>query len=174
MARQIVIGVVGAGENARAADIRNAFALGSAIADEGWVLLTGGRNRGVMDAVNKGAKASGGLTIGILPTKDRRTISVAVDVAIITDMGSARNYINVLTSDVIVACGVGGAGTASEIALALKSGKYVVLFNSSKESGAFFKKIGRRLVMASDSVSKTIDVVRLLLSKRESARRHEQ
>ena len=92
---------MGAGENARAIDIRNAFALGSAIADEGWIVLTGGRNRGVMDAVNKGAKASGGLTVGILPTKDRRTISVAVDVAIITDMGSARNYINVLTSDVI-------------------------------------------------------------------------
>jgi uncharacterized protein (TIGR00725 family) len=127
---------MGAGENARAIDIRNAFALGSAIADEGWIVLTGGRNRGVMDAVNKGAKASGGLTVGILPTKDRRTISGAVDVAIITDMGSARNNINVLTSDVIVACGVGGAGTASEIALALKSNKFVVLFNSSKESRA--------------------------------------
>jgi hypothetical protein len=37
---------------------------------------------------------------------------------------------------------VGGAGTASEIALALKSDKYVVLFNNSKESQAFFKKIG--------------------------------
>jgi uncharacterized protein (TIGR00725 family) len=166
MARRIVIGAVGAGENAQAADIRNAFALGSAIADEGWVLLTGGRNSGVMHAVNKGAKASGGLTVGILPTKDRRTISAAVDVAIITDMGSARNYINVLTSDVIVACGVGGAGTASEIALALKSDKYVVLFNSSKESRAFFKKIGGRLVLESDSVSKTIDVIRLLLAKR--------
>jgi hypothetical protein len=29
---------------------------------------------------------------------------------------------------------VGGPGTASEIALALKSDKYIVLFNSSKES----------------------------------------
>ena len=80
-------------------------------------------------------------------------------------MGSARNYINVLTSDVIVACGLGGAGTASEIALALKSDKYVVLFNSSKESRAFFKKIGGRLVLELDFVSKTIDVIRLLLSK---------
>jgi uncharacterized protein (TIGR00725 family) len=142
---------MGAGENARAIDIRNAFALGSAIANEGWVVLTGGRNRGVMDAVNKGAKASGGLTVGILPTKDKRTISDAVDVAVITDMGNARNYINVLTSDVIVACGAGGAGTASEIALALKSDK--------------FKKIGGRLVLEADSVSKTIDIIRLLLAK---------
>jgi uncharacterized protein (TIGR00725 family) len=156
---------MGAGENARAGDIRNAFALGSAIADEGWIVLTGGRNRGVMDAVNKGAKASGGLTVGILPTKDRRTISAAVDVAIITDMGSARNYINVLTSDVIIACGAGGAGTASEIALALKSDKFVVLLNSSKESRAFFKKIGGRLVLEADSVSEAIRVIRLLVSR---------
>ena len=165
MARRVVIGVMGAGENARAIDIRNAFALGSAIANEGWIVLTGGRNRGVMDAVNKGAKASGGLTVGILPTNDRRAMSLAVDVAIITDMGSARNYINVLTSDVIVACGAGGAGTASEIALALKSEKFVVLFNNSKESRAFFKKISGRLVLEADSVSKTIDIIKLLLAK---------
>jgi uncharacterized protein (TIGR00725 family) len=156
---------MGAGENARAIDIRNAFALGSAIAGEGWVVLTGGRNRGVMDSVNKGAKASGGLTVGILPTKDRRTISAAVDVAIITDMGSARNYINVLTSDIIVACGAGGAGTASEIALALKSDKFVVLFNGSKESRAFFKRIGGQLVVEADSVPKTIEVIKQLLAK---------
>ena len=43
-------------------------------------------------------------------------------------MGSARNTINVLTSDVIVAC-PGGAGTLSEIALALKHGKPVWLLN---------------------------------------------
>ena len=166
MARRPIIGVMGAGENASAIDIRNAFALGSALADEGWVVLTGGRNRGVMDAASKGAKASGGLTVGILPTKNRRTISAAVDVAILTDMGSARNYINVLTSDVIVACGEGGAGTASEIALALKSNKFVVLFNSSGESRALFKKIGGRLVFETGSVAKTIDVIRHLLAKR--------
>lgn len=165
MARRAVIGVMGAGENARAVDIRNALALGSAIADEGWIVLTGGRNCGVMDAVNKGAKASGGLTVGILPTKDRRTISAAVDVAIITDMGSARNYINVLTSDVIIACGAGGAGTASEVALALKYDKFVVLLNSSKESRALFKKIGGRLVLEADSVSKAIRLIRLLVAR---------
>jgi uncharacterized protein (TIGR00725 family) len=165
VARRIIIGVMGAGENARASDLRNAFALGSAIAAEGWVVLTGGRNRGVMDAANKGAKAAGGLTVGILPTKDKGAISVAVDLAIITDMGSARNYINVLTSDVIVACGAGGAGTASEIALALKSDKSVILFSSSTESRAFFKKIGGRLIFETDSVSKTIDIIKKLLAK---------
>jgi uncharacterized protein (TIGR00725 family) len=162
---------MGAGEDARAIDVRNAFALGSAIADQGWIVLTGGRNRGVMDAASKGAKASGGLTVGILPTKNRRTTSAAVDIAILTDMGSARNYINVLTSEVIVACGEGGAGTVSEIALALKAGKFVVLLNNSNESRALFKKIGGRLVFEANSVAKTIDVIGKLLARMARARR---
>ena len=33
-----------------------AFALGQAIAKEGWVLLSGGLEAGVMEAVNEGAK----------------------------------------------------------------------------------------------------------------------
>jgi uncharacterized protein (TIGR00725 family) len=164
---------MGAGENARSIDIRNAFALGSAIADEGWIVLTGGRNRGVMDAVSKGAKAAGGLTVGILPTKDKRTISAAVDVAIITDMGSARNYINVLTSDVIVACGAGGPGTASEIALALKSDKIVILFNSSQESRTYFQKIGGRLVLEAASVSRTVELIKGLLAKMGKSQREQ-
>lgn len=173
MARRGIVGVMGAGENARSIDIRNAFALGSAIADEGWIVLTGGRNRGVMDAVSKGAKAAGGLTVGILPTKDKRTISAAVDVAIITDMGSARNYINVLTSDVIVACGAGGPGTASEIALALKSDKIVILFNGSQESRTYFKKIGGRLVLEADSVSRTVELIKGLLAKMGKSQREQ-
>ena len=55
---------------------------------------------------SKGARVAKGLTIGILPTKDRAFISEAVDIPIITDMGSARNNINVLSSDVVIACGV--------------------------------------------------------------------
>ena len=43
-------------------------------------------------------------------------------------MGNARNCINVLSSHVVVAC-AGGTGTISEIALALKSGRPVILLN---------------------------------------------
>lgn len=46
-------------------------------------------------------------------------------------MGSARNNVNVLSSDVVVACGT-GAGTISEITLALKAQKPIVLLNPSK------------------------------------------
>ena len=165
MTRRFIIGVMGAGDNARDDDVATAFALGAAIAQEGWVLLSGGRNRGVMDAVNRGAKQAGGLTIGVIPGTDKSSMSDAVDVGIVTGMGSARNNINVLSSDVVIACGAGGAGTASEIALALKSKRPVILVNDRAESLAFFEKIGGDLVQASDSVAGTVQMIRSLLAR---------
>ena len=78
-----------------------------------------------MEAVNEGAKNADGnaLTIGILPGKDKKELSDCVDVGIVSGMDNARNNINILSSDVVIACGYGGSGTASEIALALKSGE---------------------------------------------------
>ena len=55
-----------------------------------------------------------------------------VDIPICTGMGSARNNINVLSSDVVIACGT-GAGTTSEVMLALKSDKPVLLLNPSEK-----------------------------------------
>jgi len=104
-----------------------AFTLGRLIAENRWILLNGGRNCGVMDASARGARSAGGMTIGVLPGESRDDVSEGVDIAILTGMGNARNCINVLSSDVVVAC-PGGAGTLSEIALAVKSGRPVVLF----------------------------------------------
>jgi hypothetical protein len=156
---------MGAGDNARDEDVEAAFALGAAIAQEGWVLLSGGRNSGVMDAVNRGAKQTGGLTIGVMPGSDKSSMSDAVDVGIVTGMGSARNNINVLSSDVVIACGAGGAGTASEIALALKSRRPVILLNDRAESLSFFETIGGDLVHASNSVASTVSLIRSLLTR---------
>ena len=67
--RRFTVGVMGAGENAAASDLQNAFRLGELIAWEGWVVLSGGRRAGVMQEVNRGAKqVAGSLTVGILPT----------------------------------------------------------------------------------------------------------
>jgi len=166
MARRPVIGVMGAGDGARPQDIAMARDLGAAVAREGWVLLSGGRDAGIMDAVNQGARAAGGLTIGVLPTADTSHLSDAVDVAIVTGMGSARNAINVLSSDVVIACGVGGAGTASEIALALKSKKSVILLNDSEESRRYFAGIGGARVSVAETVEQAIALTRGLLSTR--------
>jgi uncharacterized protein (TIGR00725 family) len=116
---------------ARRKDVENARVLGELIARREWVLLTGGRDVGVMHAASQGAKkVARSLTVGVLPTT-RDKISKYVDVAIVTEMGSARNNICVFSSQVIVACGLGGSGTVSEVALALKSRRHF-----SKISGA--------------------------------------
>ena len=54
-------------------------------------------------------------------------------------MGAARNVVNVLASDVVVACR-GTGGTLSEIALALRFGRPVVLLDF--DPGAAFLDAG--------------------------------
>ncbi len=158
-----MIGVMGPGSGASKTDQQNAYELGKLIAQEGWVLLTGGRNAGVMRAATEGAKAANGLTVGILPTADDRGISEAVDIAIITDMGNARNNINVLSSDVVVACGM-GAGTASEVALALKGSKKVVLLTDNQESQLFFKGLSAENLLVAKTPASAIEMVKKVLN----------
>lgn len=105
-----------------------AYRLGGLIAKEGWVLLNGGRPAGIMDASAKGAKDQGGITVGILPDATFSGISEYIDIPILTGLGNARNCLNVLSSNVVVAC-PGGAGTLSEIALALKCRRPVILLD---------------------------------------------
>ena len=123
---QPIIGIMGPGDSATSSDLKNANELGHLIAQHDWYLLTGGRNTGVMDAASKGASKAGGTVIGILPSTDKTEASEYLDIPICTGMGSARNNINVLSSDVIIALGT-GAGTTSEIMLALKADKPIVL-----------------------------------------------
>ncbi|HHW28465.1 MAG TPA: TIGR00725 family protein [Syntrophomonadaceae bacterium] len=125
---KFIVGVMGGGEGVSRKTAEMAYQLGKLLANEGWVLLCGGRAAGVMEASAKGAKEAGGLTVGILPGRDKSMASRYIDIAICTGMGDGRNYINVLSSDIVVAL-PGRAGTISEIALALKSGKKVILLD---------------------------------------------
>lgn len=127
--KKTIIGVMGPGAGATEVDKKRAHELGKKIAENGWVLLSGGRNVGVMDAVSRGAHDAGGLVIGILSGKDGNDAPEGVDIPIITGMGGGRNVINVLSSDVVVACGM-GAGTASEVAHAIKLGKPTILLGT--------------------------------------------
>jgi uncharacterized protein (TIGR00725 family) len=123
--------------------VGNAERAGELFARDGWVVLTGGRPFGVMEAALRGAKkVAGSLTIGILPTA-AEVPSPFVDVAIRSDMGHARNNVNVLTSDVVIACGVEGPGTTSEVALALKNDRPVILIAPDAAARAFFSDLGR-------------------------------
>ncbi len=155
--RKIVIGVMGPGITATEIDLDSAYQLGQLIAENGWVLLTGGRASGVMEAANQGAKSVNGLTVGILPNGDLQGASEAIDLAILTDLGHARNAINVLSSDIVIACGM-GAGTASEVALAIKNHKMVILLNQTSESQVFFQQLAPQQVMVVQTPEEAIEV----------------
>ena len=117
------VGVIGAGE-CDAELGRLAEDVGRRVAAAGAVLVSGGMG-GVMEAACRGAKAAGGLTVGILPGPDRRGANECVDIAIATGINEARNLAIIRTSDVLIAVG-GSYGTLSEIGFALKAGKRVV------------------------------------------------
>jgi uncharacterized protein (TIGR00725 family) len=98
--------------------------VGAGLGASGVVLVCGGRG-GVMEAACRGAKSSGGTTVGILPGLDRADANPYVDVVIATGLGEARNALVVNAADAVIAVGR-GYGTLSEIGLALKGGKRVV------------------------------------------------
>jgi hypothetical protein len=160
---KIIIGVMGAGNSGTPKDMDNAYRLGLLIAENHWVLLTGGRNIGVMDAASRGAKSAGGLTVGILPGKNLDGVSEALDLAIVTDLGNARNNLNVLSSQVVIACGM-GAGTASEIALAIKNGKPVILLNEDRISRQFFTSLAPEQIAIAETPETAIALTREILA----------
>jgi hypothetical protein len=129
--RRPLIGVMGGGEGASAAAIQLAEELGAAIAGRGWAMLSGGRPEGVMAAACRGARTvEDHLVVGVLPGDGQghgRQHTAELDLALFTDMGQARNLINVLSADVVVVCGAGGAGTASEAAHAIKAERPLLL-----------------------------------------------
>ena len=129
---KISIGVIGAGDCS--GDVcKLAEEVGERIAKAGAVLVCGGLG-GVMEAVSKGAKKQGGITIGILPGIDKDHANPFIDFPIVTGLGEGRNLLVVRNSDALIAF-PGEFGTLSEIAFSPKLGKPVVGLSTWKVSG---------------------------------------
>jgi len=102
--------------------------LGELLAERGFFVVCGG-GRGVMEAVARGAKKKGGVSIGILPEADPRRAAPDLTYTVCSAMGYARNLSVVASGDVVIA--VGGAwGTLSEIGLARSIGREVILLDT--------------------------------------------
>ncbi len=163
--RKVIISVIGPGETATNQDLEQAYMIGQLIAQEGWVLLTGGRRAGVMEAASCGAKSQGGLTIGILPDRHSQGVSEFVDLAIFTDLGNGRNNLNVLSCEVAIACGL-GLGTVSEIALALKNDKPVIFLGQSLNAQELFGQLSPEKFLTATNPQEAINLVKKLLQRK--------
>ena len=99
--------------------------VGKLVAERGATVVCGGLS-GVMEAAARGATEAGGTAIGILPDEDRRRQNEYLTYSVATGAGQARNLAVVCSGDVVIAIG-GEYGTLSEIGLARKVGRPVVV-----------------------------------------------
>ncbi len=98
--------------------------VGRHLGENGAVVVCGGLG-GVMEAACRGAKTAGGLTVGILPGRNRHDANPYVDIPIVTGLGEARNVVVVSSGQSVIAVS-GGFGTLSEVGHALKLGIPVI------------------------------------------------
>ncbi|HWP34324.1 MAG TPA: TIGR00725 family protein, partial [Thermodesulfobacteriota bacterium] len=122
-AEPLYVAVIGEGEAGPQA-LADAEAVGRLLAARGAVVVCGGMG-GVMDAAARGARAAGGVSIGILPGTRREEGSPALTYRLPTGLGHARNPLVVLAADAVIAIG-GRAGTLTEIGYALIYRKPVI------------------------------------------------
>jgi uncharacterized protein (TIGR00725 family) len=123
----MIIGVIG-DSSCSPEEAKLAENVGELLAQRGATIVCGGLG-GVMEAVCRGAKSKGGLTVGVLPGQDSSTANPWVDIPVVTGIGEARNVAVAKSAQAIIAIG-GNYGTLSEIAYALKSSIPVIGLNT--------------------------------------------
>ena len=102
--------------------------VGMLVARSGGVIVCGGHS-GVMEAVCRGAKKEGGITVGIMPF-EKDEANKFIDIAIPTGIGNVRNYLVSRTGDVTIAIG-GRWGTLNEISFRMISKKPLILIKGT-------------------------------------------
>lgn len=152
-AQRLVIGVIGAADVSESG-YEKAYEVGRLLAERGAVLVCGGLG-GVMAAASRGCYEAGGEVIGILPGVSATTANPYVTHPVVTAMGHARNVILVQTAAALIAI-EGGYGTLSEIAIARKLGKPLVLLDSWQDIDE---------TLTTDSAQQAVDSIFSLLGR---------
>ncbi|MDO8479086.1 MAG: hypothetical protein Q7W02_23415 [Candidatus Rokubacteria bacterium] len=167
---KLTIGVMGSSGGDLADEVKlRAFRLGEAIAEQGAVLITGGCPGLPYEAV-RGAKAKGGLVVGISPGlsidehrgKYRSPVE-GFDVLIYTGSGlMGREITNIRSSDMVVIAG-GRTGTLGELAIAYDEGRLIGVLTGTDGITALVEEIIR--VSGKDTGARVVyedDPVRLI------------
>ena len=150
-----ILAIVGPGEGAPLDAIAAAERAAELAVRAGWVVSCGGRNAGVMAAAARGAARGGGWSLGLLPSADAESAAPELSVALPTGLGEARNAVLAQACSAMVACGM-NAGTAAEVALALKAGKPVVLIRPEPVAAEFFRSLGPAQVQIVGSADEAV------------------
>ena len=147
----MIISVIGSSNPATTEHVELAEAVGRELAKRGVKVVCGGLT-GIMEAVCRGAKSAGGVTIGILPGRAAADANSFVDIPIVTGMGYSRNVIVVNTGRAVISVG-GAFGTLSEIGHALGDGIPVVGLKTWELSrNGDGQPIDGAIILASDPV----------------------
>jgi len=90
--------------------------VGSAIAERGWTLVSGGGNVSAMGAVAAGARAKGGRTVGVIPKAlvHRELADIDADELVVTETMRERKQVMEDRADAFITL-PGGIGTLEEI-----------------------------------------------------------
>jgi uncharacterized protein (TIGR00725 family) len=115
-------------------DYADAFALGRALAQAGFAVCSGGY-AGVMEAVSRGAKESGGKTYGVTADFFKAKTNPWIDVEVRMKTWEERLFELIRVADGFVAC-KGGTGTLVELAVVWE------MLNKSVLTGKPFAALG--------------------------------
>ncbi len=154
MPQKITVSVIG-GHDTDGGVEKLAYEVGKTIAEVGAVLVCGGLD-GVMKAASRGAKEAGGLTIGLLPGKDKKDANPYIDIALPTTIGYARNAMVACSAHVIIALS-GSHGTCSEICYGLVYKRPVIDLGGWNMKGMIKIKSVRELKKTLEAYIKNIE-----------------
>lgn len=165
MQMRLTIGVMGSAADDQSDEGRNAaYSLGRAIADRGFILITGACP-GLPYEAARGAIDAGGQSVGISPALSLHehlyhyhSPADAFNVLIYTGSGlMGREVTNIRSSDIVVIVG-GRSGTLGEFAIAYDESKLIGVFQGTggitdeieRIVDTFEKDTGARLVYSRD------------------------
>jgi len=147
-----IVGVMGPGEaQVTKDDLDCAFEVGKIVGQSGAALLCGGM-KGTMSESARGAKEVGGVTIGVGPTRDKSDMNEYIDYLLLTSMHAGRNYMNILSSDVLVFVSVGSPGTLSELAYSIQMERPTIIIRGSNKLKAYITEMQSKTVTFVDSL----------------------
>jgi uncharacterized protein (TIGR00725 family) len=137
--------------------------VGKIVANTKSVLLCGGMT-GTMESSARGAQDMGGLVLGIGPTMDKNDMNKHIDIPILTGMHAGRNFINVLSSDILIFVSVGSPGTLSELAFAIQLNKPIIVIRGSEKLRTYVEELKAGSAYFAESISDLEKKLKELLS----------